>query len=202
MATLRLQNSYSLRTSQQDRPCFICNRFSNAVLTTDGLSPDWFYICRPHLDDRGFCSVIGGVPPPPSLSLDAPRKNDKKKSYSPDVKPESNSVTDLVTGIGSGIWNTLTGAKKEEEKKDNKKDDKDDKKDDEEGKKSKPPPLSPTIAPTRTVSSPPAQPRKYILHRDIFYLREKEFITKQEKKRASEILQKYSFPAVPKTIPQ
>ncbi|RUS23590.1 VPS4-associated protein 1 [Jimgerdemannia flammicorona] len=207
MSTPRLQNAYTLRISQQERSCFVCNKFTTAVLTTDSQPPDWFYICRPHLDDQGFCTATGGLPDQPRPSLDAAKR---KKEYSPDAKPESNSVVELVSGLGSGIWGSITGAaKKEEEKKEEGKKEEDEKDREEKTKpeRSKSPVPSPTASksPLPAASTSAARiasaPRKYILHRDIFYLRAREFIKKQEKKRASEILQGLSFPAVPKTIP-
>ena len=49
-----LSNNYSLRTAKDQRPCFICGKFSSSVLDAHD---DFFFVCSSHLKDSGFCSV-------------------------------------------------------------------------------------------------------------------------------------------------
>ena len=92
--TPTLQNLYVARLTTQERPCFVCSKFTNVVLTSaDNSNSDWFYTCKTHLGDTNFCSKLGG--PKPAI------KQDHKKDNSLDNrKPESDSVADLVSSIG------------------------------------------------------------------------------------------------------
>jgi len=49
-----LSNNYSLRAAKDQRPCFICGKFSSSVLDAPD---DFFFVCSSHLKDSGFCSV-------------------------------------------------------------------------------------------------------------------------------------------------
>lgn len=49
-----LSNNYSLRTAKDQRPCFICGKFSSSVLDAPD---DFFFVCLSHTKDFGFCSV-------------------------------------------------------------------------------------------------------------------------------------------------
>jgi hypothetical protein len=49
-----LSNNYSLRTAKDQRPCFICGKFSSSVLDAPD---DFFFVCLSHTKDSGFCSV-------------------------------------------------------------------------------------------------------------------------------------------------
>jgi hypothetical protein len=112
-----------------------------------------------------------------------------------DAKPESNSVSDLLSGIGSGIWNTWKGNTKsdDEQAKDKQKDD--------SKKTTSAQQDSPTPPPA--ASTPPLKPSPvtYMLHRDFYYLREREVQKRRAKKESAARLQNMQFPEVPKTMP-
>jgi AAA-ATPase Vps4-associated protein 1 len=208
---MTLQNSYTVRIATQERPCFVCNKFTTTVLTSEDGASDWFYVCMPHLADTSFCRVVGlpaQAPPSPKSSKN---KNDKAKTDNP---AENNSVTSFVSSVSSvasGLWNTIASKKDEEEpnaleeKKGDKKQDNDNDNDANTDKAKKPNTLPgsfsalPAGAPSPVIT--PTKP-KYILHRDIFYLREATFKKKQQKKQAAERLMNLEFPAVPKTAPR
>ncbi|KAI8334421.1 VPS4-associated protein 1 [Chlamydoabsidia padenii] len=188
--TNRLQNLYIARLTSQERPCFVCSKFTLVVLTSaDNSNQDWFYICRPHLGDFNFCSKVGG----PS----SPKPASPKPSSSPLLKDrpaESDSVVDLVSSIGSAL---TSWRKKPEEPTnkdgDNKKDDKEQQDEKKESPPSPPPPV--------TTSPPPQTPPKFILQRDYFYLRQREYTKKQQKKEAEDKLKTLQFPKVPTNLP-
>ena len=50
-----LSNNYSLRTAKDQRPCFICGKFTSSVLDAPD---DFFFICLSHPNDSGFCTVV------------------------------------------------------------------------------------------------------------------------------------------------
>ncbi|MCJ1310249.1 hypothetical protein MMC25_003911 [Agyrium rufum] len=56
---MSLTNVYHLRTVAEtsSKACYICYKPTTAVMVTPD-SKDFFYICRGHLLDRGFCSPI------------------------------------------------------------------------------------------------------------------------------------------------
>ncbi|KAI9011955.1 AAA-ATPase Vps4-associated protein 1-domain-containing protein [Phycomyces nitens] len=174
----RFQNLYVARLTTQERPCFVCSKFTSVVLTSaDNSNDDWLYVCRSHLGDTNFCDKLGGRSPQPV----SPRL---KKTNLQDRPPESDSVGDLVASIGS-VWKNWRGTKeenKEEEKKEEKKEEK----------------VEEEVPPT-TTSSP--TPIRFVLQKDYFYLRQREYIKKNEKRQAKERLAGLSFPEVPKQRP-
>lgn len=198
--TSRFQNLYVARLTTQDRPCFVCNKFTAVVLTSaDNSNADWFYICRSHLADTNFCSRIGGTPPLPK----SPKSTPKGKQEQQQPPPESDSFADLFTSIGSAwsSWRRKTDNKKKEDGKEQGKNEPKPKEDEEptqEQQDEKGP---------RTPSPPPApnqqqqQPVRFILHRDYFYLRQREHIRKAQKKEANEKLKALQFSEVPKHRP-
>ncbi|ORZ20658.1 VPS4-associated protein 1 [Absidia repens] len=211
--TTRLQNLYIARLTTQERPCFVCSKFTTVVLTlADNSNNDWFYTCRSHLGDFNFCSKIGGASPKPTTPSTSPRTSDLK-----DRPVESDSVVDLVSSIGSA----LTSWRKKPDDKDKDKDDKDDKDKDEEekdkdtkknekgdnnnkGKDDDDTASSSTSRPSSpplTSSPQPLAPPKFILQRDYFYLRQREYMKKQQKKEADEKLKTLQFPKVPTSLP-
>ncbi|KAI9308512.1 VPS4-associated protein 1 [Cunninghamella echinulata] len=207
MSVAKIKNLYIARLTTQERPCFVCSKFTSVVLTSaDNSNDDWFYTCRSHLGDFHFCSRItdSSSPKPTKQKITS---SEKLK----DKQPESDSVVDLVSSIGSAFKSWRNNNKTEEEKGDNKKEDKEDKeeekkdeekddKDEKEGKGSdkvneqKSSPSSPSLP---SSSAPP----RFILQRDYFYLRQREYIKKLQKKQADETLKTLDFPSVPKGIP-
>lgn len=194
-------NLYVAKLAAQERPCFVCSKFTQVVLTTaDNSNADWFYICRSHLGDTHFCTKTGGSSSP------SPKSPTKKKFNKDDQPPvESDSVSDLVASIGSA-WNAWRKKdKKDEDKEKDKKDEKDDNdkkhEDNDEKKQDEKDPSTPTT-PTFTTPSPPPQPIRFILQRDYYYLRQREMTRRAEKKRAGEALKSLQFPQVPKERPK
>ncbi|KAF1806314.1 VPS4-associated protein 1 [Mucor lusitanicus] len=204
----RLQNLYVARLVTQERPCFVCSKFTGVVLTSaDNSNTDWFYVCRAHLGDFNFCSKLGGSPKPAQNAQ-------VKKEQLANRPPESDSVVDLVSSIGSA-WKSWRGSgkksdeeddkKKEDDKKDDDNKEKDEAKEEEKKASSSPTPssdtsLPPSPAPT-SVPASPQQPVRFVIQRDYFYLRQREYMKKIQKKQASEKLKTLQFPEVPKTLP-
>lgn len=185
----RLQNLYVARPTAQERPCFVCNKFTSVVLTSaDNSNADWFYVCRAHLGDFNFCSKLGGNNKPVKSPTEV------KKETLANRPPESDSVTELVSSIGSA-WKSWRGSNKKTEEEDEK-----EKKKDEEETKSKQEEAPPSSPPPSTPSSP-QQPIRFIIQRDYFYLRQREFTKKAQKKEATEKLKTLQFPEVPKNMP-
>lgn len=187
----RLQNLYIARLTTQERPCFVCSKFTSVVLTSaDNSNADWFYICRAHLADFNFCSKLGGNNKP--IKSPTAEQNKDKLANRP---VESDSVTELVSSIGSA-WKSWRGGDKKEDK-DEKKDEKDEKK---EEKKEEEEAKTDAPSPPSTPSSP-QQPVRFIIQRDYFYLRQREYLKKAQKKEATEKLKTLQFPEVPKNTP-
>jgi hypothetical protein len=175
-----MKNHYVLKATAADRPCFVCSKFTTAVLTSsDNSNDDWFYVCKSHLTDTHFCTIMGGGTSPKPLS---PAVSPKPKAKATDAKAESNSVSDLLTGIGTGIWNSWKGSPKSEDKDDSKgKDDKSKERDE----VAQNPPATPSPPPNQPRSSPAT----YILQK------------RRQKKEAAAKLHTMKFPEVPKTLP-
>ncbi|CAG8772216.1 7544_t:CDS:2, partial [Racocetra persica] len=115
-AVSTLKNLYTHRTATTERQCFICNQFTNAVLTTDnGL--DWFYTCTSHLNDRGFATAVPEpekkLPTPPPKSTEKKELTKKEKNVDKTAEDEKNK--------------DLTETKKEKDEKNKDEKDKDEK---------------------------------------------------------------------------
>lgn len=50
-----LSNNYSLKIAKDQRPCFICGKFSSSVFDAPD---DFFFVCLSHTKDSGFCSIV------------------------------------------------------------------------------------------------------------------------------------------------
>ncbi|KAG2171293.1 hypothetical protein INT43_002915 [Umbelopsis isabellina] len=187
-----MKNHYVLKATAADRPCFVCSKFTTAVLTcSDNSNDDWFYVCKTHLTDSHFCTIIGGSSPRPS----SPAVSPKPKPKTTDTKAESNSVSDLLTGIGTGIWNTWKGSPKADDKDDSKE------KDDKSKERAEAAAPNPPVTPSPPPNQPKATAATYVLHRDFYYLREREVQKRRQKKEAAAKLHTMQFPEVPKTLP-
>ncbi|KAF7728809.1 hypothetical protein EC973_005435 [Apophysomyces ossiformis] len=205
--TSRLQNLYVARLAAQERPCFVCSKFTSVVLTSaDNSNSDWFYICRSHLGDANFCSQFGR-PNSPQAKRSTARP---QQELSKDQKRESDSMSDLMASIGSA-WKSWRG-KSETDDKEKKEENGEDKKKEggeEANKKESEQPKNRSEAEeqrasTEIVESPvvrPQQAPRFILHRDYFYLRQREQLKKIQKKEAAEKLGSIQFPEVPKNRP-
>jgi multidrug efflux pump subunit AcrB len=196
----RLKNLYIARPTTQERPCFVCSKFTSVVLTSaDNSNADWFYICRTHLGDFNFCSKLGGK------SVKSPTAADVKKAEALANRPhESDSVSDLVSSIGSA-WKSWRSTKKpedeKEKEKEKEKEDKEEKKENKEEKNQEITVTANTPPPVTSTPSSPQQPVRFVIQRDYFYLRQREYIKKIQKKEAAAKLKTLNFPEVPKNIP-
>ncbi|ORX47681.1 hypothetical protein DM01DRAFT_1135670 [Hesseltinella vesiculosa] len=197
-----LQNLYIARLTSQDRPCFVCSKFTMVVLSSANKSnDDWFYVCRTHLGDINFCSKIGG--PPGTKSK--PTVSKSSAVVDTEREPESDSVYDLVSSIGSAFttWRNKgkdDGKKESKDGDEDKEDKKDSKKDSKkESKEDKDATNSPASSPS---PSKPADPPRFILQRDYFYMRQREQHMKQQKKEAADRLKTLDFPKTPTHHPK
>ncbi|EIE81327.1 hypothetical protein G6F46_008660 [Rhizopus delemar] len=185
------QNLYVARLITNERPCFVCSKFTNVVLTlADNSNKDWFSICKVHLGDFNFCTKLGGVKEPKVV----------KKEHK--GQPESDSVSDLVSTIGSA-WKSWRSkgtteeekTEKKEEKTEEKKEEKEEEKE-EEKKEKKEEGMVKESSPVQQ-----QQPVRFILQKDYFYLRQREYSKKLKKKEANEKMKVLQFPEVPKDLP-
>lgn len=202
-----MQNVYRARLATQERPCFVCSKFTPVVLTSaDESNTDWFYVCRSHLGDHNFCTRIGGEPKPASRPTSPRKKLD-------DREPESDSVKDLISTIGSA-WSSWRNSNGKSEDKDNKEKDKDKDKEEEQKKKEvkdngderseeakKQAENDDGGRTSSPASTPPTKPVQFILQRDYYYLRQREYTKKMQKKEAGQRLETLQFPQVPKERP-
>lgn len=187
----RLQNLYIARLTSQERPCFVCSKFTNVVLTlADNSNADWFYTCKSHLGDFNFCSKVGGT------KIKSP---ELKKEVLVNRPVESDSVSDLVSSIGTA-WKSWRGKDEKKPEDADKKEEKEEKEDKKEEKIEK---EQVAHSPPPTISSPASiqQPVRFILQKDYFYLRQREYMKKLQNKQASEKLKTLQFPEVPKNKP-
>ncbi|KAI8065717.1 VPS4-associated protein 1 [Gongronella butleri] len=198
-------NQYIARLTADERPCFVCSKFTTVVLTSaNGSNADWFYVCRAHLGDTHFCTKLGGNTPPV-----AAKPKPKSPTYDSDKQPESDSVLDLMSSIGSAFtaWRAKDKDKEKDEKKKNDKDDdeKDKKKKKEDEDKSNDGSAPPSPAASATTTSSPSSPAAskpiFILQRDYFYMRQRKAYKSLQQKRATESLNKLEFPDVPTHAP-
>jgi hypothetical protein len=186
----RLQNLYIARLTSQERPCFICSKFTSVVLTSaDNSNTDWFYTCKAHLGDFNFCSKVGGSK---TKSL-----AEMKKEVLANRPVESDSVVDLVSSIGTA-WKSWRG--KDEKKAEDAKAE-DPKADEKKTEDTKTEDIKAEEKRQDTPPSSPQQPVRFIIQKDYFYLRQREYIKKLQNKQASEKLKTLQFPEVPKNKP-
>lgn len=54
-----MSNNYSLRTTRDQRPCFVCGKLSSSVLDAPD---DFFFICLSHTKDSSFCTIESSGP--------------------------------------------------------------------------------------------------------------------------------------------
>ncbi|KAI7903745.1 VPS4-associated protein 1 [Cokeromyces recurvatus] len=201
----RLQNLYIARLVTQERPCFVCNKFTGVVLTSaDNSNADWFYICKSHLGDSNFCSKLGGSP---KTTRNSQQREIKKKELA-NRPPESDSVIELVSSIGSALKSWTTKKTKEEgndkKEKEGKKEDeetKSDKADNDEEKSLNSSNSTIHSSSPKISNNLPQQPVRFVIQRDYFYLRQREYQKKIQKKEAAEKLKTLQFPEVPKAMP-
>lgn len=181
----RLQNLYIARLTTQERPCFVCSKFTGVVLTlADNSNADWFYTCKSHLGDFNFCSKVGGT---------RAKSPELKKEVLVNRPVESDSVVDLVSSIGTA-WKSWRGKDEKKAEDADTKEESTEKVEEKEVEKE-------AEKKQDTPPSSPQQPVRFILQKDYFYLRQREYMKKLQNKQASEKLKTLQFPEVPKNKP-
>ncbi|KAF9934709.1 hypothetical protein FBU30_000567 [Linnemannia zychae] len=189
-----LRNAYIEKTATTERSCFICMKMTTKVLTAkDG--GDFFYICASHLQDPGFAKGEGFplVPTPEALAaVAAYRKKkeeaEKKKAAgaaAPVASPEEDKrshAAKLGSAVFSGLGSVATKAVSSVSAFIN----------DEEATKAR---IQAADLEKRQEEAR-KKPAYWVLHRDIFYLRQMEY----KKKMAKKTLGSLTFPKVPAGI--
>ncbi|CAO3566326.1 unnamed protein product [Mortierella alpina] len=199
MSTTALRNAYLEKTATTERSCFICLKMTTKVLTAkDG--GDFFYVCPSHLADPGFAKGEGFPPVPTAEALAAVAAIKKKKAETDRKKQEAAAKTDataaaaaddkskshaaklgaaVFSGLGSVASKTVSSVSAFIN--------------DEEATKAR--------IQAQELEKRQAEARKkpayWVLHRDIFFLRQNEVKKKNSKKTATETLNGLSFPKVP-----
>ncbi|KAG0254063.1 hypothetical protein DFQ27_007072 [Actinomortierella ambigua] len=188
-----LVNRYTDKTATQERPCFICLRPTTKVLASQQ-GGDWFYACPSHLQDTGFAKGEG-IPTVPTVEalaavaaarkkkagLDAAKKKAdeaKDSSNSPQQQQKSHAAklgSAVLSGLGHVATKTaasVTSFYTDEDAIERKK-------------------LQDEV--DRLEREARMKPAFWVLHRDIFYLRQAEV----KKRTAKKALNGISFPRVP-----
>ncbi|KAG0220180.1 hypothetical protein BGX33_007129 [Mortierella sp. NVP41] len=188
-----LRNAYLEKTATTERSCFICMKMTTKVLTAkDG--GDFFYICASHLQDPGFAKGEGFPPVPTPEALAAVAAIKKKKVEAEKKKTEATTTTTteddkrshaakLGSAVFSGLGSVATKAVSSVSSFIN----------DEEATKAR----IQAAELERRQAEAKKKPAYWVLHRDIFYLRQMEAKKKMTKKTAAETLNGISFPKVP-----
>ncbi|KAG0378002.1 MAG: VPS4-associated protein 1 [Linnemannia gamsii] len=192
-APAALRNAYLEKTATAERSCFICMKMTTKVLTAkDG--GDFFYICASHLQDPGFAKGEGFPPVPTAEALAAVAALRKKKEEAEKKKaagdtPAATTEEDkrshaakLGSAMFSGIGSVATKAVSSVSAFYN----------DEEATKAR----IQAAELERRQAEARKKPSYWVLHRDIFYLRQVE----AKKKTAKKTLNNISFPKVPAGI--
>ncbi|KAF9018383.1 hypothetical protein BGZ52_004297 [Haplosporangium bisporale] len=197
MATVApLRNAYLEKTATAERSCFICMKMTTRVLTAkDG--GDWFYVCPSHLSDPGFAKGEGFPPVPTAEALaavaaikkkkaDAEKKkqeeegNKNKNTSEEDKKSHAAKLGSAVfSGLGSVASKTVASVSAFIN--------------DEEATKAR----IQAQEQEQRLAEARKKPAYWVLHRDIFFLRQTEVRKKNGKKVATETLNGLSFPKVP-----
>ncbi|KAI1303763.1 hypothetical protein EDD11_005302 [Mortierella claussenii] len=190
-----LRNAYLEKTATQERSCFICMKMTTKVLTAkDG--GDFFYICPSHLQDPGFAKGEGFPPVPTAEALAAVAAVKKKKAEAEKKKLEAAAAATnkteeekkshaakfgsaLYSGLGSVASKAVTSVSAFIN--------------DEEATQAR----IQAAELERRQAEARKKPAYWVLHRDIFYLRQAEARKKSAKKTAAETLNGLSFPKVP-----
>ncbi|GAO48466.1 DUF1742-domain-containing protein [Saitoella complicata NRRL Y-17804] len=174
MSTPPFTNLYHKRTAANDKPCFICKKFTTTVLITPDQS-DFFYACNSHLSDTGFATPV------------VDKEAEAKKAREAEIEKEVERLK------------KKHAEKQLKKDKDTDKDaDSDKKKDDTNNDKKEDKPSSPTATPT-----PAPDPRVFTLHRQIYAMRASRWRELQRQKKTQQMLAGggTAFPSVPRSKP-
>ncbi|KAF9429479.1 hypothetical protein BGZ76_001238 [Entomortierella beljakovae] len=186
-----LRNAYLEKTATTERSCYICVKMTTKVLTAkDG--GDYFYICASHLQDPGFAKGEGFPPVPTAEALAAVAAIKKKKAEAEKKKQDAaaaasskaeaekkSNVAKLGSAMFSGIGSVATSVSAFIN--------------DEEATQAR----IQAQELERRQAEARKKPAYWVLHRDIFFLRQNEAKKKTTAKSASDTLNGLSFPKVP-----
>ncbi|KAG0304808.1 hypothetical protein BGZ98_004987 [Dissophora globulifera] len=189
-----LRNAYIEKSAVTERSCFICMKMTTKVLTAkDG--GDFFYVCPSHLQDTGFAKGEGYPPEASAETLAAVAAYKKKKAEAEKKKQEAaaaaaskteedkrSNAAKLGSAVFSGLGSVATKAVTSVSSFIN----------DEEATRARI-----EAAELEKRQREARKPEYWVLHRDIFFLRQNEFKRKNAKKTATDTLNGLSFPKVP-----
>jgi len=176
---MALSNVWHLRTVAEgsSKPCYVCYKPTVSVLITPD-NKDFFYACRGHLKDRGFCSPVVDEAAKKKEELDREVELVKKEYEEKLAKKKKAKNKKDPKGEGQDEKTAEADAQKEAEK------EKDDK--------------------IKAISSKEASlvvddiPRIYTLHKNFFQMRLDRIRNAEISKRNRERLKNPSaFPSVP-----
>ncbi|CAE6448761.1 unnamed protein product [Rhizoctonia solani] len=158
-------NLYYKRAVATPRACYICNKPTTTVLSTQPVV-DFIYTCDAHLSDPGFAALQApAASPTPSASAEEIAR----------VKAE---------------WEAKQKKKQEQAEKE-KEDKKDGEKDGEKEKAVSPKQASPSPSPAASGSSTPKHD-KYVLHRQLYTMRLTEHRRRRQQKEVDTLAPKLS----------
>ncbi|KAF8983629.1 hypothetical protein BGZ46_009891 [Entomortierella lignicola] len=188
-----LRNAYLEKTATAERSCFICMKMTTKVLTAkDG--GDFFYVCASHLQDPGFAKGEGFPPVPTAEALAAVAAAKKKKAEMEKKKLEAESrktedsekksnAAKLGSAVFSGIGSVASKAATSVSAFIN----------DEEATQAR----IQAQELERRQAEARKKPAYWVLHRDIFFLRQNEAKRRITKSTAADTLGGLTFPKVP-----
>ncbi|KAK4683779.1 hypothetical protein P7C73_g6447, partial [Tremellales sp. Uapishka_1] len=153
-----LQNIYYERKTGSARPCYICRRPTQTVLSTLK-TEDFVYTCDGHLTDPGFATLI---PIPVPAQSPGPSSEDIRKVVSDYEARKTKATAD--------------GNKNKDEKSDKEKE-----------KPAKPAPIPVPVASPVPALAPTPSHRKFALHRSIFDMRKAEIRRREQGVKAKEV---------------
>ncbi|KAI7833086.1 VPS4-associated protein 1 [Kickxella alabastrina] len=178
-------NRYVQRTAAKEGTCFICGYFTpNIFMTEQGTATDWFYICSKHTLMPSFCTVALDTA---SKDFVASAGMDNPASRGKAANKDRQLGADSVDGAGPSESNSNKNNSKE-------KSEKKDKKNEQKVQAS----IKEDSAADRTAEAP--KRKVYVLHRDVFYLRQRPFVKRWEKEQADTLAQR--LPSAPRNLPK
>ncbi|KAJ1896596.1 hypothetical protein LPJ66_003896 [Kickxella alabastrina] len=182
-------NRYVQRTAANEGTCFICGYFTpNIFMTEQGTATDWFYICSKHTLMPSFCTVAldtASEDVVASAGMENPASREKAANKDRQLGADSAGSTDSVDNAGPSESSSNKNNTKEKSEKD---------KNEQKVQAS----IKEDSAADKTAEAP--RRKVYVLHRDVFYLRQRPFVKRWEKEQADTLAQR--LPSVPRNLPK
>ncbi|KAJ1896607.1 hypothetical protein LPJ66_003889 [Kickxella alabastrina] len=184
-------NRYVQRTAAKEGTCFICGYFTpNIFMTEQGTATDWFYICSKHTLMPSFCTVALDTASKDfvaSAGMENPASREEAANKDRQLGADSAGSADSVDGAGPSESNSNKNSSKEksEEK-------------DENNEQRVQASIKENSAADKAAEAP--KRKVYVLHRDVFYLRQRPFVKRWEKEQADALAQR--LPSVPRNLPK